>query len=171
MSLSTPQTSTPIPPTFLPLLDAIETQTLISPFHSPATPLKFDETLGGNSIEAATTTGEPIDFQLDSGYIYKSSLKATTIDAIIVTYVPIGSPQYQDKGAFGSTNLENSLAKEPNTITSCRDLDDPIKLGYELRYKELTERMNSMESSLAEMKDMMKHSKCQPSIQQIANEL
>ncbi|MFS7937504.1 hypothetical protein Hanom_Chr05g00428331 [Helianthus anomalus] len=85
MSLSTPQTSTPISPTFLPLLDAIETQTLINPFHSPvkestlphmteyeenrfanpeaaeeATPLKFHETLGGSSDETTTTTGKPI---------------------------------------------------------------------------------------------------------------
>ncbi|XP_022032608.1 transcription initiation factor TFIID subunit 3-like [Helianthus annuus] len=43
---------------------------------------------------------------------------------------------------------------EPNT--SGRDTDDPIKLGDELRYKELTERMTSMESSMTEMKDMMK---------------
>ncbi|MFS8003323.1 hypothetical protein Hanom_Chr13g01212671 [Helianthus anomalus] len=171
MSLSTPQPSTPIPPSFLPLLDAIETQTLISHFHSlvkkrtiphmtesKATPLEFHETLGVGQC-----------------YIYKSSLKATTVEATVVTSVLVESPQYQDKWAFSSTNLENSPIKELNTTTSGRDSDDLIKLGNQLRYKELTERMTSMESSMAEMKDMMKqmmeHFKSQPSTQQITNEL
>ncbi|MFS7987177.1 hypothetical protein Hanom_Chr11g01019421 [Helianthus anomalus] len=45
---------------------------------------------------------------------------------------------------------------EPNQTTSRRNSDDPIKLGDELRYKELMERMTSMESSIEEMKSMMK---------------
>ncbi|MFS7917817.1 hypothetical protein Hanom_Chr03g00193651 [Helianthus anomalus] len=139
------------------------------------TPLEFQETLGGSSSDAATTTGEPIGFQLDSGFIYKTSLKATTVEATIVTSVPIGSPQYQDKRAFGFDDLENSSIIKPNTTTLGRDSDDPIKLGDELRYKELTGGMSSMESSMAEMKDMirqmMEHSHNQPTTQQIANEL
>ncbi|KAJ0599271.1 hypothetical protein HanRHA438_Chr03g0105531 [Helianthus annuus] len=200
MSLSTPQASTPIPPTFIPLLDAIETRIQLSPSHSPVKeialphvteseqtqfanpqptkediPLEFQETLGGSSSETATTTGEPIGFQLDSGFIYKTSLKATTVEATIVTSVLVGSPQYKDKGAFGFDDMENSPIIKPNTTTSGRDSDDPIKLGDELRYKELAERMSSMESSMAEMKDMMRqmmeHSHNQPTTQQIANEM
>ncbi|MFS7906008.1 hypothetical protein Hanom_Chr01g00054351 [Helianthus anomalus] len=178
MSLSTPQPSTSFPPTFLSLFDAIETQIQFSPFHSPvqestlphdSTPLSFQETLGGSSSEAATTTSEPIGFQLDDGYKYKSSLKATTVEGTIVTSVPVGSPEYQDKRVFASTNLEISPVKEPNTTTSGRDSDYPIKLGDELRYKAPTERMSSMESLMVELKDMMKqmmeHSKSQPSTQ------
>ncbi|MFS7906009.1 hypothetical protein Hanom_Chr01g00054361 [Helianthus anomalus] len=165
MSLSTPQPSTSFPPTFLSLFDAIETQIQFNPFHSPvkestlphdSTPLSFQETLGGSSSESATTTSEPIGFQLDDGYKYKSSLKATTVEGTIVTSVPVGSPEYQDKGVFASTNLEISPVKEPNTTTSGRDSDYPIKLGDELRYKALTERMSSMESLMVELKDMMK---------------
>ncbi|XP_022024742.1 transcription factor SFL2-like [Helianthus annuus] len=99
------------------LFDAIETQTQISPSHSPvkestlpyvteieknqsaspqtaeaATPHELHVTLGGSSSEAATTTDETPIFQLDSGYIYKSSLKATTVEGTIVNSVPIGSP-------------------------------------------------------------------------------
>ncbi|MFS8004548.1 hypothetical protein Hanom_Chr13g01227161 [Helianthus anomalus] len=44
-----------------------------------------------------------------------------------------------------------------------------------MRYKEWTDRMTSIESSMAEMKDMMRrmmeHSQSQPSTQKIANEL
>ncbi|MFS7987634.1 hypothetical protein Hanom_Chr11g01025221 [Helianthus anomalus] len=119
MSLSTPQPSTQVPPTFLPLFDAINTQLQLNPSHSPvqestlphvtkfeetqfanpqtteeATPFEFYETVGGSSSEAATTTGEPIGFQLGSGFIYKTSLKAKTSEATIVSSVPVGSPQY-----------------------------------------------------------------------------
>ncbi|MFS7939328.1 hypothetical protein Hanom_Chr05g00450381 [Helianthus anomalus] len=55
------------------------------------------------------------------------------------------------------------------------DSYDPIKLGDELRYKELMDRMTSMETSMTGMKEMMKqkmeHSQSQPSTQQIANEM
>ncbi|MFS8033367.1 hypothetical protein Hanom_Chr17g01568751 [Helianthus anomalus] len=112
MSLSTPQPSSPIPPTFIPLLDAIETQIQFSSSHPPiiestlpqvteseqsqstnpqetieeATPLEFQETLGGSSSGVATTTGEPFGFQLDSGYIFKTPLKATKGQLILMVW-------------------------------------------------------------------------------------
>ncbi|KAJ0458442.1 hypothetical protein HanIR_Chr15g0785141 [Helianthus annuus] len=131
------------------------------------TPPEFHETLGGNSSGAATTTVESIGLQLWSGYILKNPLKATTVEATIVTSVPVGSPQNQEKGAFVYDDLESSPIIKTNTTTTCRNLDDPIKLGDELRYKDLTDRMTSMETSIANIKEMMKQmmelSKCQPS--------
>ncbi|MFS8033893.1 hypothetical protein Hanom_Chr17g01574861 [Helianthus anomalus] len=65
-----------------------------------ATPLEFQETRGGSSSGAATTISEPIGFQLDNGYIFKTPLKATTVEATIVSSAVVGSPQYQDKGTL-----------------------------------------------------------------------
>ncbi|MFS7895318.1 hypothetical protein Hanom_Chr00s002708g01703361 [Helianthus anomalus] len=87
MSLSTPQPSPSIPPTFIPLLDVIETQIQLSSSQphiiestlphvteseqsqlvnpqatEEATPLEFQENLGGSSSGTTTTTGEPIGF-------------------------------------------------------------------------------------------------------------
>ncbi|KAJ0480135.1 hypothetical protein HanIR_Chr13g0628031 [Helianthus annuus] len=139
------------------------------------TPLEFHETLGGNLSGAATTTIESIGLQLDSGYILKTPLNATTVEAITVTSVPVGSPQNQEKRQFVYDDLESSPIIKTNIITTCRNSDDPIKLGDEFRYKELTDRMALMETSVADMKEMLKYmmelSKSQPSTQQIANEL
>ncbi|MFS8007411.1 hypothetical protein Hanom_Chr14g01260701 [Helianthus anomalus] len=121
MSLSTPQPSSiTLPPTILPLLKAVDNiQTTISPSHSPiherspqhvteseqnatanpstaeeATSLGLQVTLGDISSEAATTSVETPVSHFDSGYIHKTSLEATIAEAIKVTSVPVGSPQY-----------------------------------------------------------------------------
>ncbi|XP_022015065.1 pollen-specific leucine-rich repeat extensin-like protein 1 [Helianthus annuus] len=71
--------------------------------------------------------------------------------------------------------MESSPVIKTNTTTSGGNLDDPFKVGDELRYKELTDRMSSVENIVGEMKQMMKQmleaSKSQPSHQQITQEL
>ncbi|MFS8027062.1 hypothetical protein Hanom_Chr16g01494231 [Helianthus anomalus] len=200
MSFSTPQPSPQILSTIIPLFDAIDIQTRIIPSYSPitestlpqmtgseqiqfvipqtageATPPEFQETIGGSSSGATTTTVESIGLQLDSGYILKTPLKATTVEDTIVSSAAVGSPQYQDKVAFVYDDLETSPIIKTNKTTTCWDLGDPIKLGDEMRYKELMDKMTSMETSMTEMKEMMKqmleHSQSQPNIQQIANEM
>ncbi|KAJ0600577.1 hypothetical protein HanIR_Chr03g0118691 [Helianthus annuus] len=200
MSLSAPQPSSAIPTTIIPLFEIIDIQTQNSLSHQHITksitqqmtvsepiqsanpqtveedtPHEFYKTLGGISSGATTTTGEPIGFLLDNGYITKTPLKATTVEATTVTSVPVGSPQNQEKGAFVYDHMETSLVIKTNTTTSGRNSNDPIKLGDELRYKDLTDRMSSVENSVGEMKDMMKHmlenSKCKPSTQQITQEI
>ncbi|KAJ0695195.1 hypothetical protein HanPI659440_Chr15g0617411 [Helianthus annuus] len=131
------------------------------------TPLEFHETLSGNSSGVAITTVKSIGLQLYNGYILKTPLKATTVEATTVTSVPVGSPQNQEKWAFVYDDLESSPIIKTNTTTTGRNSNDPIKLGDELRYKDLTDRMTSMETSIANMKEMMRQmmglSKCQPS--------
>ncbi|MFS8002081.1 hypothetical protein Hanom_Chr13g01197931 [Helianthus anomalus] len=55
------------------------------------TSLEFPKTLGDSSSGAATTTVEPIGYQLDNGYIIKTPLKPTTIKATTVPYALVGS--------------------------------------------------------------------------------
>ncbi|MFS8008340.1 hypothetical protein Hanom_Chr14g01271541 [Helianthus anomalus] len=140
-------------------------------YFEEATPFEFYETLGGNSCGAAPTTVKSTDLQLDSGFITKTPLKATSVEATTVTSVPVGSPQYQEKGAFVANDMESSPIIKTNTTTSGGNSNDPIKLGDELRYKDLTERMSSVENSIGEMKKMLGNSKSQPSHQQITQEL
>ncbi|KAJ0715479.1 hypothetical protein HanPI659440_Chr13g0501601 [Helianthus annuus] len=140
-----------------------------------ATPLEFYETLVGSSGGAATINVESTVLQLDSSFISKTLLKETTVMATKVTTAPVGSPQNQEKGAFASYDLESTPITKENTTTSGGNLDDPVKFGDELRYRELTARMSSFENIVGEMKDMMKQvleaSKSQPSHQQITQEL
>ncbi|MFS8025269.1 hypothetical protein Hanom_Chr16g01472981 [Helianthus anomalus] len=77
------------------------------------TPLVLQVTLCGSSSGAATTDVRSTDLNLDSGYITKSLLKATSVVATKVTIdvfklttgvlsmvsTDEGSPQYQDKGS------------------------------------------------------------------------
>ncbi|MFS7905955.1 hypothetical protein Hanom_Chr01g00053761 [Helianthus anomalus] len=43
-----------------------------------------------------------------------------------------------------------------NTTTSSMNSEDPINLGDKLRYKDLTDKIISLETTVAEMKEMMK---------------
>ncbi|KAJ0579484.1 hypothetical protein HanHA300_Chr04g0118451 [Helianthus annuus] len=113
------------------------------------TRLEFYENLGGSSSGAATTTVEPIGYQLDSGYIIKTPLKATTVEATTVTPAPVGSPQNQEKGAFVYDDMESFPIIKTNTTSTGGNSDDPVKLGDELRYKDLTDRMSTIETSIA----------------------
>ncbi|MFS7930454.1 hypothetical protein Hanom_Chr04g00344541 [Helianthus anomalus] len=166
MSLSTPQASPiTLPPTILPLLKEIDIdQTHISSSHTPihessplhvtesehtslanpstaedATPHDLHVTFGGSSSEAATTNVETSVSHLDRGYIPKTSLKATIVEATTVTTVPVGGPQYQDKGASDIDDMGFISMEIPDTTTTGGSSDDLIKLGDELRYKEYRE--------------------------------
>ncbi|MFS8012612.1 hypothetical protein Hanom_Chr14g01322901 [Helianthus anomalus] len=107
--------------------------------------------------------------------VFMTALKATTAVATKVTTDPLGSPQNQKKGASTSDDMESTHITKADTTTSGGISDDPIKLGDELRYRELTARMSSFENTIGEMKDMMKHlleaSKSHPIHQQITQEL
>ena len=94
---------------------------------------------------------------MDSGYIAKTLLKATTATTTKVTSAPVGSPQNQEKGAFVTeTSVQTPVHDVTNkTTTSGRSSDDPIKLGDELRYKELTTRVSKIKSSVGEIKSML----------------
>ncbi|MFS8007421.1 hypothetical protein Hanom_Chr14g01260811 [Helianthus anomalus] len=121
-----------------------------------ATSLGLQVTLGDISSEAATTIIETTVLQLVSGYIHKTSLKATTVEATKVTFVPVGSPQYQDKGASGFDVLGFISKEKPDTTTIGGSSGDPIKFGDELRYQDLAERVSKIETSVDETKNMMK---------------
>ncbi|MFS7908153.1 hypothetical protein Hanom_Chr01g00079851 [Helianthus anomalus] len=82
---------------------------------------------------------------MDNGYISKTPLKAITIETIVSASV--GSPQYQEQGALGI---------KPSLTTSGRNLDHPVNSGDGFNYKKLTERVTQLETSVGEIKDMMK---------------
>ncbi|KAF5761382.1 hypothetical protein HanXRQr2_Chr16g0764481 [Helianthus annuus] len=150
------------------MTDSEQIQSVIPQTAEEATPPEFQETIGGSSSGATTTTVESIGLQLDSGYILKTPLKATTVEDTIVSFAAVGSPQYQDKVAFVYDDLETSPIIKTNKTTTCRDSGDLIKLGDELRYKKFTDKMTEMKEM---MKQMLEHSQSQPNTQQIANEL
>ncbi|KAJ0741053.1 hypothetical protein HanOQP8_Chr06g0223601 [Helianthus annuus] len=135
-------------------------------------PFEFYVTLDGSSSGAVATHVESTYLHLENSFISKTPLMANTIEATKVTSVPVGSPQNQENGAFVFDDLESTLFTKTNTTTSGENSDDPIKLGYALRYGELMNRMSSIENTIGEMKDLMKQmlevSKCQHSTQQIS---
>src|ERR1044071_5878763 len=94
-----------------------ENQSAIPQAEEEVTPLELNETLGEFSSEAATTDVETIVSQQDSGYIAKTSLKATTDEATILSPKSVGSPQNQDKGASGSHPLDSPPRIAPDTTT------------------------------------------------------
>ncbi|KAJ0784708.1 hypothetical protein HanLR1_Chr01g0034881 [Helianthus annuus] len=200
ITLSTPQPLTQVPSTILPLFEAIKFQkensssnahitesrsqqlTVSEQIQSPilqtveeVIPVEYYETLGGGSSGAATTTVEPIGDQLDSGYIIKTPLKATTDEVTTVISASVGSPQNEEKGAFVSDDMETSPIIKTNTTTTGGNSDDPIKVGDELTYKDLTVRVSTIETDVIEMKELIKQMielfKSQPTRQEIANEL
>ena len=134
------------------------------------TPIELQVTLCGNPSEAATTTVEPTGLQLDSGYINKTSLEAIPFIAPLPTtsgfIYPTGNikrlssvegrrPQYQEKGA----SVVNVWSKLPTSTTDKTTVsgksDDPIKLGDDLKYQKLTDRVEKLDTSVAEIKDML----------------
>ena len=133
-----------------------EENQLANPRTEEVTPLEFNVTLGEFSSEAATTDVETIVSQQDSGYIAKTSLKATTDEAAIVTVKSVGSPQNQDKGASGSFSMDSPPRTEPVATTTVRNSDDPINLGDGLKYQELRDRVHSIEISIADIKTDLK---------------
>ncbi|MFS7929288.1 hypothetical protein Hanom_Chr04g00330741 [Helianthus anomalus] len=143
LSLSTPLPSSPIPPTLVPLFEAIDIQTQSSPSHQhitesttpemtmtdpvqsaipqtvkEVTPIEFTETLDGSSSGADTTNFESTYLNLDSSFISKAPLKATTVVATTVTTSRVGSPPNQDKEAFIFDDFESTPITKTNTTTS-----------------------------------------------------
>ncbi|MFS7917026.1 hypothetical protein Hanom_Chr03g00184291 [Helianthus anomalus] len=146
-SLSTPLTSSPIPPTILPLFEAIEIQTQSSPSHQhitesitstlpvsepiqlvipqtveEATPLEFHEILVGSSSGAATTDVGSTDLHLDNSYINQTPLKATTTESAKVT---------TDVSTKVTTNAEVSPQYKEKGASAADDLEStPVIKAY-----------------------------------------
>ncbi|MFS7911307.1 hypothetical protein Hanom_Chr02g00116561 [Helianthus anomalus] len=110
------------------------------------TPPVSQETQVGISSDATTTTVETTISQLDDGYIIKTPLTETTVEAIVS--LPVRSPRYQEKGETSS---------KLGITTSVGNSDDPINLGGGLNYPELMERVTKLETSVGEIRDMMKN--------------
>ncbi|MFS8022127.1 hypothetical protein Hanom_Chr16g01435841 [Helianthus anomalus] len=102
--------------------------------------------LTGFLSEAITTTVETPVSQLDSGYITKTSLKATTVESTVVHSIIVGSPQNQEQGAFGS---------KLSITTFGGNSDNPINIGDELKYQDLMDRVTKLESSVDQIKGMI----------------
>src|ERR1044071_7894284 len=165
----------PVTESILPHVTGPENvQSAIQQTEEEVTPPEFNATLGEFSSGAATTDVETTISHQDSDYIAKTPLKATTVEATIVSPKTVGSPQYQDKGASDSP-----IRPESGRTTTGRDSDDPINLGDGSKYQELTDRVSVIETSVADIKSDVKLllssiadlSKSQPSTADIANEL
>ena len=126
------------------------------------TPLELQVTLGGNSREAATTSVEPTGLHLDSSFINKTSLKAisslgTRVYPVFtgslkgVSHYEERSPQYQEKGA-SVVNVWSTLpTSTTDKTTASGKSDDLINLGDGLRYLELKDRIEKLDTSVAEI--------------------
>ncbi|KAJ0859203.1 hypothetical protein HanRHA438_Chr13g0609751 [Helianthus annuus] len=134
------------------------------------TPPELQVTLSGSSSGAATTTDGSTDLQLDSCYITKTPLKAIASMATSVTTSKLSlaagnikglsvaeerSPRYQEKGASMDDFWATAPKSHIDTTTTGGDSDDPVKSGDDSRYNELTARVENLESSVAEIKDMV----------------
>ena len=161
-----------------PITESIPLQVTGSDAHTSATPATVEEvtppelqvTLGGSSSGAATTTDGSTDLQLDSCYITKTPLKAISSMATSVTTSELSltagnikglsvaeerSPQYQEKGASMDDFWATAPKSHIDTTTTSGDSDDPINSGDDSKYNELTARVENLESSVAEIKDMV----------------
>ncbi|MFS8033624.1 hypothetical protein Hanom_Chr17g01571761 [Helianthus anomalus] len=161
-----------------PITESIPPQVTGSDVHTSAipatveevTPLELQVTLGGSSSGAATTTDGSTDLQLDSCFISKTPLKAISsiapMKATSEYVLPTGtlqrltsaeerSPQYQEQGA-SMDDFWDSLPKSHfDTTTAGGDSDDPTHVGDDSRYQELTERVDKIEGSVTEIKEMV----------------
>ncbi|KAJ0480487.1 hypothetical protein HanIR_Chr13g0632241 [Helianthus annuus] len=123
-----------------------------------------------SSSGAATTNVEPIGLHLDSGFIHKTPLKAISSIAPMRTtseiVLPTGtlkrlssaeerSPQYQEQWASMNDFWDSVPKSHIGTTTAGGDSDDPINLGDDLKYQELMGRVENLETSVAELKDMV----------------
>ena len=134
------------------------------------TPIELQVTLCGNPSEAATTTVEPTGLQLGSGFINKTSLEAIPYIAPLPTtsgfIYPTGiikrlssvegrRPQYQEKGASVVSVWNKFPTSATDKTTVSGKSDDPIKLGDDLKYQKLTDRVEKLDNSVAELKNML----------------
>ncbi|KAJ0870631.1 hypothetical protein HanRHA438_Chr11g0502661 [Helianthus annuus] len=134
------------------------------------TPLELQVTLGGIPSETATTSVEPTGLHLDSGYINKTSLEAIpsiapllTTGEFVLTTSTIKrlssaegrSPQYKEKGALVDNAWSTLPVSTTDTTTVSGKSDDPIQLGDGLKYQELSARVEKLDTSVAEIKEML----------------
>ncbi|KAJ0866458.1 hypothetical protein HanRHA438_Chr12g0552001 [Helianthus annuus] len=134
------------------------------------TPLELQVTLGGIPREAATTGVEPTGLHLDNGYINKTSLEAipsitpllsasefvlTTGSIKRLSSVEGRRPQYQEKGASVVDVWSTLPTSTSDKTTASGKSDDPINLGDGLKYQELTERVEKLDTSVVEIKEML----------------
>ncbi|KAJ0445403.1 hypothetical protein HanIR_Chr16g0842511 [Helianthus annuus] len=123
-----------------------------------------------SSIGAATTGVGSTDLHLASCFINKTHLKAISSPATVIStavFVPTPgsikrmtiaeerSPQYQEKGASVDDFCETFPKSTADTTTASGKSDDPIKLGDGLMYKELTERVDKLETCVTDIKSML----------------
>ncbi|MFS8020990.1 hypothetical protein Hanom_Chr16g01422231 [Helianthus anomalus] len=162
----------------LPITESIPPQVTGSDAHTSAIPATAEEvtppelqvTLGGSSSGAATTTVGSTDLQLDSCYINKTPLKAISSMATSITTSVLNlttgsikgissveerSPQYQEKGASMDDFWDSIPKSHIDTTTTGGDSDDPTHVGDDSRYQELTDRVEKLEGSVAEIKEMV----------------
>ncbi|XP_021991968.1 mucin-17-like [Helianthus annuus] len=151
------------------------TESDASTFANPSTveevtPLELHVSFGGSSSGAATTCVESTDLHLESSFISQTPLKAisslgtkvstgvfklTTGVLTKVTTAEERSPQYQEKGAAVDEPLETSPGPTADTTSAGGKSNDPIKLGDGLKYQNLTERVTNLETSVADIKNML----------------
>ncbi|KAJ0442334.1 hypothetical protein HanIR_Chr16g0808011 [Helianthus annuus] len=123
-----------------------------------------------SSSGAATTNVEPAGLHLDSGYIHKTPLKAissiaplrTTSEFVLTTgnikrlsSAEERSPQYQEQGASMADFWDSVPKSYIGKTTAGGDSDDPVNSGDDSKYQELTGRVENLETSVAEIKDMV----------------
>ncbi|KAF5762547.1 hypothetical protein HanRHA438_Chr16g0788631 [Helianthus annuus] len=161
-----------------PITESILPQVTGSDVYASAIPVTTEEvtlqelqvTPVSSSSGAATTNVEPTGLHLDSGFIHKTPLKAiysiapmrTTSEVVLPTgtlkrlsSAEERSPQYQEQGASMNDFWDSFPKSHIDTTTAGGDSDDPINLGDDSKYQELTGRVENLEASVAEIKDMV----------------
>ena len=107
---------------------------------------------------------------MGSGFINKTSLEAIPYIAPLPTtsgfIYPTGiikrlssvegrRPQYQEKGALVVNVWSTLPTSTTDKTTTSGKSDDPIKLGDDLKYQDLTERIEKLDTSVADLKNML----------------
>ena len=103
--------------------------------------------------EAATTPLPPSGGLEDSSIITKTSLVATAVIGSDPMDITAGSPQNQEQGAHDNLELEPGHGK--TVSTEDRDSDDAIKLVDESKIKELTAKVEGLESEVCKLKELL----------------
>ncbi|KAJ0556862.1 hypothetical protein HanIR_Chr07g0318621 [Helianthus annuus] len=119
-----------------------------------------------SSSGVATTSVEPTGLHLDSSFISQTPLKAIsslgtrvfpvfTGSLKLVTPTEGRSPQYQDKRVSVDDFCDTLRKSTADTTTARGKSDDPINLDDGLMYKKLTERVDKLDTSVADIKSML----------------
>ncbi|KAJ0871091.1 hypothetical protein HanRHA438_Chr11g0508201 [Helianthus annuus] len=167
----TSSSQSPITESILPQVTGSEVYTSAIPATTEEVTLQeLQVTPVSSSSGAATTNVEPTGLHLDSGYIHKTPLKAissivplrTTSEVVMPTgtFRRLSSaeernPQYQEQGASMNDFWDSVPKSHIGTTTAGGDSDDPINLGDNSKYQELMGKVEKLETSVAEIKDMV----------------